>query len=59
MTRKDYIALAAALKSTQPDPSSSVEKRQQYMQDVRAIARALARDNSRFDYQRFYAAVGP
>lgn len=55
MPRKDYIALAAALKSVQP---WSVGNRWQHMQDVRAIAEALAADNPRFDYVRFYEAAG-
>jgi hypothetical protein len=55
MTRKDYIALAAALVRSRP----LVEKgaaRDQWLRDVGSIARALAEDNSRFDQARFVDA---
>lgn len=58
MTRKDYIAIAAAFKAQQPASTWDANKHAQYTQDVRAIADVLAADNPRFDYNRFYEAAG-
>ena len=48
MTKKDFKALAEAIKGLPPDP------------DKREIARAIAKvctdTNSRFDWQKFYKA---
>ena len=58
MTRKDYIAIAAAFKAQQPVSTCDADKHAQYTQDVCAVADVLAADNPRFDYGRFYAAAG-
>lgn len=58
MTRKDYRAIAAALKAQQPAEGWSANKHEQYTLDVRALAKVLAADNPRFDYARFYEAAG-
>lgn len=61
MTRKDYVMLAAALKSVQPqsflvnEPWAHIA---QHMRDVEALADALASDNPRFERQRFLTACG-
>lgn len=57
MTRKDYIALAAVLKSVQPH-SILDEDRQQHLLDCRAVADVLGQDNPRFDRARFLKACG-
>jgi hypothetical protein len=53
MTRKDYVAIARALRGSrylvQPN-------RFQWSTTVKAIADTLAADNPRFDRTRFYAA---
>lgn len=58
MSRKDYIALAAALASIQPpandDPAAIVT----WEACVTKIAQTLAYDNSRFDRDRFLGACG-
>lgn len=55
MTRKDYIAIAAALRDSYPiaennSPDSA------WRHCVNAIADTLQRDNSRFDRERFLKA---
>jgi len=62
MTRKDYVALAAAIAEAQTeegsldgyvgDPYEEGRKR-----TAQLIADALEADNPRFDRQRFYAAA--
>lgn len=46
MTRKDYVALAAALRDTRAPMST-----------VLAIAKVLRDDNPRFDMERFLTAA--
>ena len=57
MTRKDYVALAAALHNVQPeldtDGTYQPEGRAAWDACVRAVARVLAADNGRFDRDRF------
>ena len=63
MSRKDYIALAAAIAAAQTDPAPAMDG---YVGDpyeegrvvtARLIADALQADNPNFDRQRFYAAA--
>lgn len=64
MTRKDYIALAGALRYVKPKGEANVPivinaaAKMQWEDDVRAIAVALRTDNYRFDTEKFFAAVG-
>jgi hypothetical protein len=67
MTRKDYVLLAEALNAARCNTDggySSVteEQRRQRMHGVaiaaRAVCHALARENARFDSERFLAACG-
>ena len=57
MTRKDYVMLAEALRSTL-DPLDDAFHREQHEADATAVADALARDNPRFDRERFLKAAG-
>lgn len=57
MTRKHYIALAAALASALAY-CETANQRRGVERAAREVADALAADNGRFDRQRFYAAVG-
>ncbi len=56
MTRKDYIVLAEALRSTKPSVTSSWQHDEQWELDVVAIAEALKRDNPRMNYDKFFTA---
>lgn len=60
MTRKDYILLAEALKAARM--KSEFPAADEFNGGVDAAARlvadALARDNPRFDYDRFMKAAG-
>lgn len=66
MSRKDYVLLAEALRSTLPEPapdgldSIGTIRRHKYVQHretTSAIIRALSRDNPRFDQSKFIDAV--
>lgn len=55
MTRKDYILIAAALKNArevQPEASLGIDVAAWHM------CESLARDNPRFDRERFLKAAG-
>jgi hypothetical protein len=67
MSRKDYRALAAALKWVKPsNPLSTPQQHQivlesmskQWLWTVDSIADALTSDNGRFDRERFNRACG-
>lgn len=60
MTRKDYVLIAAALASAQPDPYADGARflERQHKRDCEDIADALASDNPRFDRARFLRACG-
>ncbi len=60
MTRKDYIALAASLKSVArfARADSEVTPAEVAALAAEVIADALAADNPRFDRSRFLAACG-
>lgn len=59
MTRKDYIAIAAAIKGPNPAPAA-ISETWNLCRDLIAdrIADVLARDNSRFDRAKFLTACG-
>lgn len=60
MTRKDYVALAEAIKGEFPVEITNSELLRTRIADwrgmVAAIANVCARDNSRFDRERFERA---
>lgn len=62
MTRKDYELIAAALRSSRATNYTGSENRALYNNGVdnaaHNIARALQRDNPRFDRERFLVACG-
>lgn len=60
MSKKNYVAFAAALANDRPVPLSAAGKAQlaQWQMMVKSIARVFATDNSRFDYHVFFAACG-
>lgn len=61
MTRKDYQLIAAELERSlpehRPSPEANDYRRIGFALAVEAVARALGRDNPRFDQSRFYRAV--
>lgn len=65
MTRKHYIALAAALARTRPEEWNSTDPSSPFMDGLSAewrvtrdaIASVLQADNPNFDRARFYAAT--
>lgn len=61
MTRRDYIALAAALHSAKPvetdrTPACATAAWQAWIASVCAVSAALLQDNPRFDHERFIDA---
>ena len=56
MTRKDYVLLAHALHSVQPDYARTELERNQWYKCVHAVADALKGENPRFDWDRFVTA---
>jgi hypothetical protein len=62
MTRKDYVALAAALRDTLlinlSTPDQLAGAKAAHHSAVTRVAVVLARDNPRFDRARFLAACG-
>lgn len=58
MTRKDYVAIAAALKAISAEYAHSVDYEQGVGAAVIAVADVMARDNPRFDRGRFLKACG-
>ena len=53
MTKKNFIALADALKSEQPWTNWDPNKRIQWELDVRAVANVCQTSNPRFNRQRW------
>lgn len=59
MTRKDYIIIAAAIKASRTHPDDGKLTDQACVDlTARELARALGRDNPRFDGERFLKAAG-
>jgi hypothetical protein len=58
MTRKDFVALAHALREQRPGEHWDANKHVQWDLDVRAITRVCAASNSRFNGSKFIAACG-
>lgn len=63
MTRKDYRAFAEEIRfivdhRLSSDPVIKGIQRETMLIATKAIADVMARDNSRFDRQRFFAACG-
>jgi hypothetical protein len=68
MTRKDFEAIAVALKAAQPDrgnryaprtlQTKGAAARTQWERDVDAVAAVFAAGNPRFDLARFRRACG-
>lgn len=59
MTRKDYLAIAAALKSAKPpDIYSNSVARHTWYAAVSAIAQLFTRENACFDQARFFDDCG-
>lgn len=58
MTRKDYILIAAALRDTLLINAPIVVWRAAHASVAHRLADALARDNPRFDRERFLKAAG-
>lgn len=57
MTKKDYILLAAALKSSKPEGRTAYHE-EQWKADLTALSHALQSDNERFNLERFLSACG-
>jgi len=58
MTRKNYIALAAALSEARDRTRTTLGSGYVLSMATVTIANALAADNPRFDRARFFAAAG-
>jgi hypothetical protein len=58
MSRKDYVALAAALHNAKPGVGAPEAAFAVWFACTAAVAAALSRDNERFDRDRFSAACG-
>jgi hypothetical protein len=58
MTRKDYVIIAAALKSSKPTDAEGQNAAATWRLTVEAIENVLAGENSHFDCVAFDAACG-
>lgn len=58
MTKKDYLALAAAFKTTKPPKNADAYAQQQWRDCVLAVIEMCARDNPNFHRGKFVAACG-
>ncbi len=56
MTRRDYVLLSNALASTRPDFLRQPMSWRVWDQTIRAVANAIAQNNSTFNTDRFLAA---
>ena len=57
MTRKDFEAIAKVFRESRP-PVESITRHEQWQTDVRAMASMLAKQNRRFQRDRFLDACG-
>lgn len=62
MTKKNYVAIAAAIKASHTDAETSIVLPERERTGVaiaaQSIAKALAADNPHFDHPRFLRACG-
>jgi hypothetical protein len=58
VSRKHFQAIADAFKEQKPADHWDANKRTQWELDVKAVAKALATMNPRFNFSRFIAACG-
>lgn len=59
MTRRDYVLIARALKDAQPNPAEYIgPEGRAWLAAVYSVSWALAKDNARFDANRFHEACG-
>lgn len=58
MTQKDYIALAAALKSVKPPSNADAYAQQQWRDCAMAVIDVCAKDNEAFHRGKFLKALG-
>ena len=56
MTRKDYVEVSRTL-CAELHMATTVDQRMMVVNIARSLADVMARDNDRFDRQRFYDAV--
>ena len=57
MTRKDFEAIARALKASRPDPTDE-RKIDQWNETFYAMVSEVEKTNANFNYDRFAAACG-
>jgi hypothetical protein len=57
MTRKDFVLIAATLRTVRPK-EEDLSEREQWAGTVRAFADSLATTNARFNRERFCKACG-
>jgi hypothetical protein len=58
MSRKDYVAIAAAIRTTKEDSAHILGSHSVLKSVTARIANTLADDNPRFDMDRFMGAAG-
>jgi hypothetical protein len=58
MTKKDYVALAAALKATKPPSNADAYAQQQWRDCVQAVFEVCVKDNPDFHRGKFLTACG-
>jgi hypothetical protein len=58
MTRKDYVLIAAALRESHIYDEHEATALNQHAFTARCLSAALAKDNPRFDRERFLTACG-
>jgi hypothetical protein len=58
MSRKDYVAIAEAIREAKRETAETLGSSYVLRLAAEEIARALKRDNARFDRERFLTACG-